>query len=100
MKIIFGMLLAFSFNVLAKETLSDVHKKHRSLRHEEQKKWDEKIEKCKTSFPKRYDSKSPDYDAYFKCSEGVEDDKAIFKAKLDEEICQKFQVSCKGDAKK
>jgi hypothetical protein len=100
MKIVVLILMAFSFNVIAEEKLSDVQKKHRAMRHEEQKKWDEKIEKCKSSFPKRYDSKSPDYDSYFKCSEEVEDDKAAFKAKLDEEICQKFQISCKADAKK
>ena len=87
--------LFFSTVSFANECQTNIYKEQRRTRHEEQKKWDQMIEACNTKYPKGFDSKSPDYDARFECREKVEDLKKEFKAKLDEQTCQKCGVCLK-----
>jgi hypothetical protein len=80
-----------------KEELSDVHKKHRQLRHEEKKKWSKMEEECKEKYPKGLNPTDKDYDARFKCDEAVKDAEQAFENNLKKEICEKFQISCKKE---
>ena len=87
--------LLISFSTFADESLQDIQKKHRTERHEEKKKWNAMEDDCKAKYPKKFDSKSDDYDKFFKCTEAIKDAENIFETKQREELCSKLSINCK-----
>ncbi len=92
-----GLCLLTCNYAFASETLTDVQKKHRKLRHEEGKTWAKMEAECRTKYPRGHDPNDKDYDAKFKCDEDVKDARQAFEDKLNQEICEKFRISCKKD---
>ncbi len=94
-KITILCLYLFSIvSVYANEDMQQVFKKHRKELHQEQKKWAEMEDECKSKYPQWYDTKSPDYDKGFECKEKIQDLKLEFRENHRAEICEKFNV-CK-----
>ncbi len=78
------------------ETLHEVHKRHRFEEHEEKKKWEAMRSECYKNFPNWNMASNADYDGNFKCQEKIHDLRTALSEKQQAEICQKFNVSCRG----
>ena len=56
-------------------------------------------EDCRKKFPKHYETTHGDYDAHFKCREGINVLKDAFEDKHNKELCEKLNIKCKKEEK-
>lgn len=83
-------LTSFAFAV----ELSDTQKRHRNLRHEENRKWSLARDDCYAKYPMGHKAAHADYDKQFKCLEDIQDAQIAFENKLRTEVCELHHVSC------
>jgi hypothetical protein len=78
--------------------MEETFKRHRGLRHEENRKWSLAKDECHAKYSQGHKASHPDYDKRFHCLEAVEDARQAFENKLKAEICELHKVCRRSPA--